>query len=116
MLFLFHPFPGKTAPPLELYEIQLQQTCLRWWRKKAQIRRHECYFQPDRNGKGLREHAVLTSEGNNAIHLGRQGLILTFAVPQCSAEIHIAAWGGPDGMQNGCLSESYLYSEESDKC
>lgn len=65
MLFLFHPFPGKTAPPLELYEIQLQQTCLSWWRKKAQIRRHECYFQPDRNGKGLREHAVLTSEGNN---------------------------------------------------
>lgn len=116
MLFLFHPFPGKTAHPLELYGIQLQQTCLRWWRKKAQIRRHECYFQPDRNGKGLREHAVLTSEGNNAIHLGRQGLILTFAVPQCSAEIHIAAWGGHYGMQNGCLSESYLYSEESDKC
>ena len=116
MLFLFHPFPGKTAPPLELYEIQLQQTCLSWWRKKAQIRRHECYFQPDRNGKGLREHAVLTSEGNNAIHLGRQGLILTSAVPQCSAEIHIAAWGGHYGMRSVCLSESYLYNEESDKC
>lgn len=72
MLFLFHPFPVKTVRPLGLYEIQLQQTCLNWWRKKAQIRRHECYFWPDRNGKGLREHAVLTNEGNNAIHLGRQ--------------------------------------------
>lgn len=93
MLFLFHPFPGKTAHPLELYGIQLQQTCLRWWRKKAQIRRHECYFQPDRNGKGLREHAVLTSEGNNAIHLGRQGLILIFAILQCFPKIDIASWG-----------------------
>lgn len=48
--------------------------------------------------------------------MGRQGLILTSAVPQCSAEIHIAVWGGHYGMQNGCLSESYLYNEESDKC
>lgn len=95
-MFLFHPFPVKTAPLLGLYEIQLLQTCLNWWRKKAQIRRHECYFWPDR--KELREHAVLTNEGNSAIHLGRQGLILIFAVLQRFSKIDIAAWGKHFGM------------------